>query len=59
MEFIYKDPNHKRESITGVRFKPHPDGPVYILQHPLWEVTDTPDPDESIEEFENRKKIEG
>jgi len=31
MEFIYSNPNHKRESISGVRFKPHPQGPVHIL----------------------------
>jgi len=31
MEFIYSSPNHKRENISGVRFKPHPNGPVHIL----------------------------
>lgn len=37
MEFIYNGPERKRENITGVRFKPHPNGPVHILEHPVWE----------------------
>ena len=37
MEFIYSGPERKRELITGVRFKPNPNGPVRILEHPLWE----------------------
>jgi len=37
MEFIYSGPERKRENITGVRFKPNPNGPVRILEHPLWE----------------------
>ena len=35
MEFVYRGPNREREDITGVRFKPHPEGPVYILEHPI------------------------
>lgn len=35
MEFTYSNPDRKRESITGVKFKPHPNGPVYILEHPI------------------------
>ena len=60
MEFIYSNPNHKRESISGVRFKPHPQGPVHILQHPLWEVSsgDDIDPGEDEEDYKNRKKLE-
>jgi len=34
MEFTYSGPERNRQSITGVRFKPHPQGPVYILEHP-------------------------
>jgi len=30
-KFNYSNPNHKRESITGVQFIPKPDGPIYIL----------------------------
>ena len=37
MEFIYSGPNRKREDITGVRFKPNPNGPVHILQEPVWQ----------------------
>lgn len=60
MEFIYSDPNHKRDSISGVRFKPHPNGPVLILQHPLWEISNGQDiePGESEIEYSERKQIE-
>lgn len=60
MEFLYSNPNHKRESITGVRFKPHPQGPVHILQHPLWEVSQGLDrePLETDEDYQDRKKLE-
>lgn len=37
MEFTYNSPERKRENITGVKFKPHPNGSVYILEHPIWE----------------------
>ena len=40
MEFVYSGPDRKRENITGARFKPHPQGPVYILEHPVWEEKD-------------------
>ena len=39
MEFTYGGPERKRENITGVRFKPNPNGPVHILEHPIWENT--------------------
>lgn len=60
-KFNYNNPNHKRESITGVQFVPKKDGPVYILQHPLWEIASGQDlePDETIEEYNSRKEIEG
>ena len=60
-KFLYSNPNHKRESITGVQFIPKNDGPVYILQHPLWEISRGEDiePDESEEEYRDRKEIEG
>jgi len=59
MEFIYSNPNHKRETITGVRFKPHPNGPIHILQHPLWEIRNNDrEPGESEEEFIERKQVE-
>ena len=37
MEFIYNGPERRRENIMGVRFKPNPNGPVHILEHPVWE----------------------
>lgn len=60
-KFLYSNPNHKRESITGVQFIPKNDGPVYILQHPLWEISRGEDiePDESEEEYRDRKEVEG
>ena len=60
-KFNYNNPNHKRESITGVQFIPKSDGPVYILQHPLWEIStgDDMEPDESNEEYKDRKELEG
>lgn len=60
-KFNYSNPSHKRETITGVQFIPKPDGPVYILQHPLWEISQGNDfePDESEEEYKDRKEIEG
>ena len=60
-KFNYSNPNHKRETITGVQFIPKKDGPIYILQHPLWEMQQGTDfePDESEEEYKNRKEIEG
>ena len=38
MEFVYSGADRKRESIVGVRFKPNPQGPVHILEEPLWEI---------------------
>ena len=59
MEFIYSNPNHKRETISGVRFKPHPDGPIHILQHPLWEIRNNDrEPGESEETYVERKQLE-
>jgi len=59
MEFIYSNPNHKRETITGVRFKPHPNGPIHILQHPLWELRNNDrEPGETEEEYMDRKALE-
>ncbi len=37
MEFVYSGAERKRENIIGARFKPHPNGPVHILEHPVWE----------------------
>ena len=56
MQFIFKGPDRKRENITGVRFIPKADGPVHILQAPLWEIQNAIEPGESIEEYEERKQ---
>lgn len=37
MEFLYSGTERKRKDIIGVRFKPHIDGPVHILEEPVWE----------------------
>ena len=42
MEFIYSSPERKRENIIGVRFKPNPNGPIRILEEPLWEKDNSP-----------------
>ena len=42
MEFIYSGPERKRENIIGVRFKPNLNGPVRILEEPLWEMDNSP-----------------
>lgn len=58
MQFTYKDGSRNRNSISGVKFIPKTDGPVYILQPPLWEITYDREPDETQEAFEERKKNE-
>ena len=55
MQFIFKGPSRDRKDISGVRFVPSPNGPVHILQPPLWEITNQKEPGESIEEYEERK----
>lgn len=35
MEFTYNSPDRKRENIIGVKFKQNPNGPIYILEHPV------------------------
>lgn len=36
MVFKYSGPDRKRENISGVFFKPHPQGPIHILEEPSW-----------------------
>ena len=59
-KFNFANPNKSRDSFVGVQFIPRNDGPVYILQHPLWEIQRGEDfePDESEEEYQNRKEME-
>lgn len=56
MQFIFNGSNRERSNITGVKFVPNKNGNVYILQPPLWEITNQKEPGESIEEYEERKK---
>ena len=35
MEFIYEGAERERKNVIGARFKPNPNGPVYILEHPV------------------------
>lgn len=37
MEFIYSGPDRIRENIIGARFKPNPNGPIHLLEEPIWE----------------------
>lgn len=34
MEFVYNGAERNRQNIVGARFKPNPQGPIYILEHP-------------------------
>ena len=42
IEFVYSGTNRSREEIIGARFVPNPNGPVAILEHPLWEIEKVP-----------------
>lgn len=57
MKFIYKGPGRSRNDIVGVEFVPKADGPVHILQEPLWEISNQMEPGETKEEYEERIKI--
>ena len=58
MQFTYSGPGRNRENISGVKFVPKPGGPVHILQEPLWEISNDREPGESLEMYEERKKLE-
>lgn len=58
MQFTYNGPNRNRNNITGVRFIPKADGPVHILQPPLWELTEDREPGETKEMYEERLQLE-
>ncbi len=58
MQFTYKGPGRTRNDISGVKFVPKADGPVYILQPPLWEISEDRDPGETEEMYTERKQIE-
>ena len=60
MRFKFSKGERSRDSIIGVRFEPNPTGPVYIVQEPLWEISQGQDidPGESEEEYIERKQLE-
>ena len=58
MQFTYSGPGRNRENISGVKFVPKPGGPVHILQEPLWEISNDREPGETLEMYEERKKLE-
>ena len=55
MQFTFNGASRERNNITGVRFIPNRNGPVYILQPPLWEITNQREPGESNEDYQERK----
>ena len=59
-KFNFSNATRKREFFSGVQFIPKADGPIYILQHPLWEISSGQDyePDEDEEQYKGRKEIE-
>lgn len=57
MQFVYKGSGRNRTDIIGVKFIPKADGPVRILQEPLWETNNQLEPGETEEEYEERMKI--
>lgn len=58
MQFTYKGPGRTRNDISGVKFVPKADGPIYILQAPLWEISDDREPGETEEMYKERKQLE-
>ena len=58
MQFTYSGPGRTRNDISGVKFIPKADGPIYILQPPLWEISDDREPGETDEMYRERKQLE-
>ena len=58
MQFTYSGPGRTRKDISGVKFVPKADGPVYILQPPLWEISEDREPGETEEMYRERKQLE-
>lgn len=58
MQFTYSGPGRTRKDISGVKFVPRADGPVYILQPPLWEISEDREPGETDEMYRERKQLE-
>lgn len=43
LDFTYKNSNHSRENITGVKWIPSEHGKVKIVEHPIWAVDNLTD----------------
>ena len=43
LDFVYKNGNHSRENITGVKWIPSEHGKVKIIEHPLWAMEEVLD----------------
>ena len=43
LDFVYKNGNHSRENITGVKWIPSDHGKVKIIEHPLWAMEESLD----------------
>lgn len=50
IDYFYKNGKHTYENIDGIKWIPHPDGKVKILEHPVWS-------DLYIEELQKKKLI--
>ena len=58
MQFTYSGPGRTRKDITGVKFIPKANGPIHLLQPPLWEISEDRDPGETDEMYQERKQLE-
>jgi hypothetical protein len=58
MQFTYSGPGRSRNDISGVKFVPKADGPIYMLQPPLWEISEDREPGETEEMYKERKQLE-
>ena len=50
IDYFYKNGKHTYENIDGIKWIPHPDGKVKILEHPVWS-------DLYMEELQKKKSI--
>lgn len=58
MQFTYSGPGRTRSDISGVKFIPKADGPIHLLQPPLWEISEDREPGETDEMYRERKQLE-
>ena len=58
MQFTYSGPGRSRKEISGVKFVPKANGPIHLLQAPLWEISEDREPGETDEMYRERKQLE-